>query len=45
MGERRKRTEFAPRKVENSVSKEQFEAYMAAREKALQEEAAAGNQN
>lgn len=45
MKERRKRTEYAPRRVENSVSKETFEAYLAAREKALHEERAEAKEN
>jgi len=35
---RRQRTEYAPRKVENSVTREKFEAYMAARAAALARE-------
>lgn len=36
MNERRKRTEYAPQQVENSVSDEKLAAFVAAREKALQ---------
>ena len=36
---RRKRTEYAPRQVESSVTEEKFQAYLAARAAALAREA------
>lgn len=37
---RRKRTEYAPRQVESSVTEEKFQAYLATRAAALAREAA-----